>query len=178
MVKHKQFVCNLPANYLSVFGHFLGLALKGLSRQHKNIRFTFEIENGNSILFLDIKISRDNNKFTPSVYGKLTFSRVFTNFGSFIPKSYKYNLLFTLLHRPFKLCSNFELFPHGIDKLNTIFKNNSHPKSFVDLCIKKYLDKVSIKKEVVVKASEKELIYVLPLIGNKSLQLRTLLLTL
>ena len=178
MVKHKQFVSNLPANYLSMFGHFLGLAHKGLNRQHKNIRFTFETENGNSILFLDIKMSRDNNKFTPSVYCMLTFSWVFTNFGSFIPKSYKYNLLFTLLHRPFKLCSNFELFPHEIDKLNTIFKYNGHSKCFVDLCIKKYLDKVFIKKEVVLKASEKELIYVLPLIGNKSLQLRTLLLTL
>ena len=48
-----------------------------------------------------------------------------------------------------------------------------YSKSFVDLCIKKYLDKVFIKKEVVVKASEKELICVLPFIGNKSLQLRT-----
>ena len=27
---HKQFVGNLPTNFLSVFGHFLGLALKGL----------------------------------------------------------------------------------------------------------------------------------------------------
>ena len=41
-----------------------------LNCQHKNIRFTSEIENVNSILFLDIKISRDNNKFTTSVYRK------------------------------------------------------------------------------------------------------------
>ena len=27
----KQFVGNLPANCLSVFGHFVGLALKGLT---------------------------------------------------------------------------------------------------------------------------------------------------
>ena len=59
------------------------------------------------IYFLDIKISRENNKFTTSVYRKPTFSRVLTNFGSFILKSYKHNLLFTLLHRAFKLCSNF-----------------------------------------------------------------------
>ena len=30
MVKHKQFVGNLPTNCLSVFDHFLKLALKGL----------------------------------------------------------------------------------------------------------------------------------------------------
>ena len=108
-----------------------------------------------------------------SVYRKPTFSRVFTNFGSFIPKSYKCNLLFTLLHKAFKLCSNFERFHQGIDKLKTIFENNGYPKSFVDFCIKKYLDKVFIKKKVVLKASKKELICVLPFLGKKSMQLRT-----
>ena len=144
-----------------------------LSRQHKNIKFTSETENENSISFLDIKITRENNKFMTSVYRKPTFSGVFTNFGSFIPKSYKYNLLFTLLHRAFKLCSNFECFHQEIDKLKTIFEYNDYPKSFVDFCIKKYLDKVFIKKKVVLKASKKELICVLPFLGKKSMQLRT-----
>ena len=108
-----------------------------------------------------------------SVYRKPTFSGVFTNFGSFIPKSYKYNLLFTLLRRAFKLCSNVERFHKEIDKLKTIFENNGYPKSFVDFCINKYLDKVFIKKEVVLKASKKELICVLPFLGKKSMQLRT-----
>ena len=122
------------------------------------------MENENSISFLDIKISWENYKFTTSVYRKPTSNGVFTNFGSFIPKSYKYNLLFTLLHSAFKLCSNFELFHQEIYKLKTIFENNGYPKSFIDLCIKKYLDKVFIKKEVVVKASKKELISILPFI--------------
>ena len=60
-----------------------------------------------------------------------------------------------------------------IDKLKTIFENNGYPKSFVDFCIKKYLDKVFIKKKVVLKASKKELICVLPFLGKKSMQLRT-----
>ena len=81
-----------------------------LNRQHKNIRFTSEIENENSISFLDIRIRRDNNTFTTSVYYKPTFSGVCTNFGSFIPKSYKYNLLFTLLHVALKVCSHFVKF--------------------------------------------------------------------
>ena len=59
----------------------------------QNIKFTSRTENENSISFLDIKITRDNNKFMTSVYHKPTFSRVFTNFGSFILKSYKYNFL-------------------------------------------------------------------------------------
>ena len=81
-----------------------------LNCQHKNIRLTYEIENENSISFFDIKISRDNNQFMTLVYHKPTFSRVFFNFGSFMRKSYKYNLLFTFIHRAFNICSNFELF--------------------------------------------------------------------
>ena len=142
-----------------------------LNRQHKNIKFTSETENENSISFLDIKITRENNKFMTSVYRKPTFSGVFTNFGSFIPKSYKYNLPFTLLHRAFKLCSKVERFHQEIDKLKTIFENNGYAKSFVDFCIKKYLDKTFMKKKVVLKASKKELICVLPFLGKKSMQL-------
>ena len=84
-------------------------------------------------------------------------------------------MLFTLLHRAFKLCSNFERFYHDIDKFNTIFENNGYAKGFVDFCIKKYLDKVFIKKKVVLKASKKELTCILSLLGKKSMQLRTCL---
>ena len=140
-----------------IHSYFFARNITSKNCQHNNIKFTSETENKNSILFLDIKITRDNNKFITSVYCKLTFSRVFTNFGSFIPKSYKYNLLFTLLHRGFKLCSNFERFHLEIDKLKTIFENNGYPKSFVDLCIKKYLDKVFIKKETSTKSLEKRI---------------------
>ena len=56
-------------------------------------------------------------------------------------------MLFALLDRAFKLCSNFERFHQEIDKVKTVFENNSYPKSFVDFCIKKYVDKVFIKKQ-------------------------------
>ena len=82
-------------------------------------------------------------------------------------------MLFTLLHRAFKLCLDFENFHQKIDKLKIIFKNNGCPKCFVDFCIKKHSEKIFIKKEVVLKASKQERICVFPLIGKTSLQLRT-----
>ena len=66
--------------------------------------------------------------------------------------------MFTLLHRAFKLYSNFELFHQEIAKIKTIFKSNGYPKSFVNCCIKKSLDKVFIEKKVVLAALKKELI--------------------
>ena len=91
-----------------------------LNPQDVNIKFTSEIEINNSLSFLEIKIAGENNKFNTSVYRKLTFSGVFTNFESFIPNSYKYTLIFTLLHKAFKLCSNFELSHQKIENLKKI----------------------------------------------------------
>ena len=88
------------------------------------MRLTSETENKNSISFLDIKTIRDNKNFTTYVYGKLTFCGVFTNFGNFIPKSYKYNLMLILLYKAFKLYSNFELFHQEIGKLKAISENS------------------------------------------------------
>ena len=50
-----------------------------LNRQHKNIRFTSEIENENSVSFIVIKISRDNNKFTTSVTTKQPLAEFLPN---------------------------------------------------------------------------------------------------
>ena len=73
-----------------------------LNKQHKNIKFTSEIEENGSLSFLDIKISHENNKFVTSVYRKPTFSEIFTNFESFIRNLYKRWLTETLLHRCFR----------------------------------------------------------------------------
>ena len=65
-----------------------------------------------------------------------------------------------------------EIFHKEIVKLKAVY---GYPKSFVDFCIRKYSDNIFIKKKLVLKASKKELIYVLPFTGKKSLQLRTCL---
>ena len=77
-------------NQIEKFKYYLKL-------QHANIKFTSEIEINNTLSFLDIKIVRENNKFTTSVYRKPTFSGVFTNFENFIPSLHKYALMFYIV---------------------------------------------------------------------------------
>ena len=62
-----------------------------------------KLKKSNNFSFLDVKICRENNRFTTSVFRKPTFSGVFTNFDSFIPKSYKHGLVNTLIFRFLKL---------------------------------------------------------------------------
>ena len=144
-----------------------------LNCQHPNIKFTSEIEENNCMSFLDIKITRELNSFSTSVYRKPTFSGAFTTFDSFIPLSYKTGLIWSLLYRAFSLCSSFELFHQEILKLKDIFKRNGYPISFIDNCVKRFLDKVFIKKKTLLTASKKQLVCVLPFIGKTSLQLRS-----
>ena len=141
-----------------------------LNCQHPNIKFTSEIEENNSISFLDIKITRVNNSFSTSIYRKVIFSGVFTNFESFIPVSYKSNSIFTLLFRVFKLYFNFELFHQEILNLKDIFKRNGYPCNFIDVCIKRFLNNIFIEKKVYAFAPKNDLVCVLPFIGKKPLQ--------
>ena len=107
-----------------------------MNTKHPNIRFTFEYEHNNSFSFLEVKICRENNKFTISVCRKPTFSGFFTNFKSFIPTVYKFGLVYTLLHRCFNIISYYEKFHNEINALKQIFKINGYPFQFIDRCIK------------------------------------------
>ena len=55
---------------------------------------------------------------------------------SFLPISYKYNLVFTLLHRGFMICSSYRSLHFEILKLKQIFRSNGYPKNLVDRCMK------------------------------------------
>ena len=90
-----------------------------MNTKHSNIIFTSEHEHINTFLFLDVKISRESNKLTTSVYKKPTFSGVFTNFKSFIPIFQKFGLVYTLLHRCFNITSSYEKFHTEINAFYT-----------------------------------------------------------
>ena len=123
------FVLFLSKHHIKRFSNYI-------NRQHKNIRFTYETEHDHSASFRNIKISRENSKFMTLVHQKSTFSGVFANFCSSNPKSYKYSMLFTLLYKAFKLCSNFECFNQEIDKLKTIFELTVIPKFLLVFVLK------------------------------------------
>ena len=107
-----------------------------MNTKHPNIKFTFEHEYNNTFLFLDAKISREIKKLTTSVYRKSNFSRVFTNFKSFIPTFQKFGLVYTLLHRCFNITSSYEKFHSEMNALKQIFKLKRYSIQFIDKYIK------------------------------------------
>ena len=80
---------------------------KYMNSRHKNIKFTIEEEVDNSLPFLDILVTRKDGVFTTSLYRKVTFSGVYSNYKSHIAKSYKLGLVLTLIHRAYTICSSY-----------------------------------------------------------------------
>ena len=77
-----------------------------LNGKDPNIKFTIEHEKDKKLPFLDILISFKNGRFETSVYRKDTFSGLFMNFRSFLPKIYKLGLISTLVDRVYKIAQN------------------------------------------------------------------------
>ena len=90
----------------------------------KQIQFTIESEENETLSFLDIKITRENGKFITSVYRKPTFSGVYTHFHSFIPDKYKFGMIYTIIYRCHRICSGEACFQSELKKVKEIFKKN------------------------------------------------------
>ena len=91
----------------------------------------------------------------------------------FLPISYKYNLVSTLLHTSsFMICSSYRTLDLEILKLKQIFRINGYPKNFVDSCIKLYLNKVFIKQTNICIAPKNESVCVSQFLDKKSLKIK------
>ena len=106
------------------------------------------------------------------MFRKPTVSGVFTNFDSFIPISHKHGLVNTLIFRCFKICSSYKKLHNGIVYLKEIFKRNRYPNDFIDVCIKKFFDKLYITKRIYQTVEKKQLLIILPFLGHLSFETR------
>ena len=71
--------------------------LNCLNSLHPSLKFTNEIETNNSLPFLDVLVTKSDNKFITSVYRKPTFTGQYIHWNSFGPKQRKTNLIDTFL---------------------------------------------------------------------------------
>ena len=132
----------------------------------------------NQLNFLDICISRYNNKFETSVYRKPTFTGLTMNFNSFIPKHFKYNLISCLIFRAFKICSSEILFDRELKFLRSLFAKNSFPCNLIDKLFVKTIQKLYICKPHVPSVHKKDVFICLPYLGNQSFIVRKKLMSL
>ena len=92
-----------------------------LNSCHINMSFSMETEKENKLSFLDVKIIREQDKLTTTIYQKPTFSGVYSNFERFLPSVYKFGMAYTLVYRRFHICSNRTQFHTELIFLKGIF---------------------------------------------------------
>lgn len=145
-----------------------GLFLNYLNSQHQNIKFTSELETNSSINFLDIKISKENNKFNTSIYRKDSFTGLGIKFNSFIPRNYKINVIKCLVNRAFRICSNITFFDSEIKFLKQFFINNKFPLHVINNIFRITLQHIYNPKPLETTVPRKQLYFNLPYLGNQS----------
>ena len=99
---------------------------------HPPMDFTFEQEKNGKLTFLDVEVSCERNTFVTSVYRKPTFIVVYTHFDNFLTYTYKIGMIYTLVFRCFRICSDWNKFHKEIILLKDIFLKNGYPTSFID----------------------------------------------
>ena len=142
--------------------------VKYMNKRHKNIKFSFETEKDNSFSFLDVKICREKDKFTTSVFRKDTFSGVYTNFSTITALEHIFGLVYKLLQGSFTTVYNFSKLHFEVGTLKkTLHKDTSQTK-FVDKCKAKFVNNIFFQKPVFTTVRKLELRIMLPYLGNIS----------
>ena len=119
-----------------------------------------------------LKLPAKTNGFLLRFFCKATFSGAFTNSKRFIFDTFKIGLVHTRLFRVFKICSSMENFHIEVELLRSIFKFNNYLVNIIDQCIKTFLDKLYVPRQIVPTVSKRELLFILPFLGTFSLNLR------
>ena len=112
-----------------------------LNRLHSVISFTREIKENNELPFLDILILRKNNNFLTTIYMKISFTGQHLNYHLFCIKRQKINLIKTIYHREYKICSTC-LLETETNKIKDILMNNGYPYSSINKGIKLHSDRL------------------------------------
>ena len=142
-----------------------------LNSRHKNMSFTYEIEENNKLSFLDVLVNREKDCFITSLYRKPTFSGLYTNFDSYISDKYKTGLIFCLLFRLFTLTVDWKKFHEEVEFLKVLFRKNLFPVPFIDKCILAFVNK-KIKPVIKHTVEKKKFVISLPFLGRYSNDLR------
>ena len=92
--------------------------------------------------------------------------------SSFTVKGYKIGLFFCLIHRSFKICSNWKQFNTEITILMDVFKGLGYPVTTLDSIVAKYISKLFVKGDLLIDSKKKYFYVKLPYIGSYATQIQ------
>ena len=121
--------------------------LNTLNNYHPRLQFTYEVENNNTINFLDVQLIRKNNKIIYNWYRKPTFSARFLNFHPNHTKYHKVGMIYTLVDKAI-LLTDSSFHAKNLDLVKNFLIENGYPEKFIDFYIKKSYTTYTSGKQV------------------------------
>jgi len=107
----------------------IDILLEQFNSFHPRLQFTVE-RGGDTMNFLDITVSVNNNRFNFDWYRKPTFSGRFLNFYSNHPLTQKKGIIFSLIDRTF-LLSNGTFYTKNLTFIINILLENDYPLNLI-----------------------------------------------
>lgn len=116
---------------------------KNEMEQNSVLKFTYEESINNEINFLDVHVNGRNNSYITSVHTKKTNVGAYLNARSECPDRYKTGTIKALIHRSYKISSNWQHFQESLRKIKQTLINNGYSNSLFDEILRKYLSKLN-----------------------------------
>lgn len=143
-----------------------------VNNKHPNIKFTMETEKDGQLAFLDVNVRKTLGKFETSVYRKPTFTGLGLSFFSFSSFRFKKSSITTLLHRAYRICSNYNVLHKEFNFVKLFFKNNGFPNQLVEFSVRNFLCGVFSPKDLVPTVPKLKQYFVFPFFGVQSEKLK------
>ena len=118
-----------------------------LNQLHFSLSFTIEEENNGHLLFLDVLVERCDSSFLTFVYRKPTFTGLYLDCHSFVPKSRKLKLIRCLSYRALNICSDCKI-ENELKAIKDIFIDNGYPEDAIDINVKHTVTKLKNTNKV------------------------------
>lgn len=129
----KMYCRYVDDTFVIVEKHNLQAMHDALNSVHPAIQFTCEMEDGDTLAFLDVLVRRnEGGSLATSVYRKPCDSGNVLSFDSHHPAEHKYAVARTLLSRCDALSSTQTLRKHEETNVATVLNKRSYPQRFVD----------------------------------------------
>ena len=124
--------------------------LQMFNNVHPRIKFTCETEINNTINFLDLTLTRNNqnNKIFTKWYTKDMWTGRYVNYNSYKPFRYKIATINTLIDRAYLLTSPLYK-TSTINKVKDALIKNDFPKNITNKYIKKRIKSLKIRKHTI-----------------------------
>ena len=104
------------------------------------LRFTTELQNDQTLPFLDVLVTNNANKFISTVYAKKTNLGFCLNAASECPKRYLNSVITSYVNRAFSHCSTWALIHKELERISQVLVNNGYKNSDIQNAIKRKMD--------------------------------------